>query len=254
MLGGGDGTFQAGAVLGAAGPVSIGVGDFNADTREDLAIGNYFTSKLSVFVGMGGGAFQSAGYYTVGNDPVAIAVADLNGDSKSDLAVANVNDHYVSILQGKGDGTFLEALNYGVGKGPSATAVGDFNGDGKFDIAMTSYWFNGVSILLNNCNARPPAAVLDGGPGTRREPVIEAIAPNPAAASAWVQYSIPFRTFVDLSVFDVAGRRVATLVSRPQDPGRYFSWIRSGALAPGDYRCRLVAGGVTRSRSLIVLY
>ena len=166
MVGSGAGTFQPAGSLGAAGPVSIGVGDLDRDGRADLAVGNYFTSKVSIFLGAGGGAFRAVGSYAVGNDPLGVAVSDLNGDSWSDLAVANVNDHYVSILKGRGDGTFEEALNYGTGKGPSAIAASDFDRDGKPDLAMTGYWFDEVSILLNDCT-ETPAAVLPQGPNRR---------------------------------------------------------------------------------------
>jgi len=253
MVGSGAGTFQPAGSLGAAGPVSIGVGDLDRDGRADLAVGNYFTSKVSIFLGAGGGAFQAVGSYAVGNDPLGVAVSDLNGDSWSDLAVANVNDHYVSILKGRGDGTFEEALNYGTGKGPSAIAASDFDRDGKPDLAMTGYWFDEVSILLNDCT-ETPAAVLPQGPAIGPEPALESIEPNPAGAGARVECSIPLRTSVDLGIFDLAGRRAATLLSGPQDPGRYLLGIRTGALAPGYYWCRLVAGRVTRTRSLIVLH
>jgi hypothetical protein len=151
MLGNGDGTFQpAPDALRAFGPVSIAAGDINQDGKADLIVGNYFASKIAVFRGNGDGTFQAPTFYDVGNDPVGVAIADLNGDTKPDLAVVNVNDHFVSIFEGKGDGTFEDGVNYGASKGPSAVVVGDLNGDGKPDLAMTGYWFNNVSILLNN--------------------------------------------------------------------------------------------------------
>jgi hypothetical protein len=151
MLGDGNGNFQASPnPLGALGPVSVVAGDLDGDGKADLVVGNYFTSQIAVFLGNGDGSFQSPNYYKIGNDPVGIAIADLNGDSRPDLAVVNVNDHFVSIFAGKGDGTFEDGVNYGASKGPSAVVVGDFNSDGKPDLAMTGYWFNNVSILLNN--------------------------------------------------------------------------------------------------------
>src|SRR5207249_1918412 len=162
MLGNGDGSFQPGSIsLGAFGPVAVAVGDFNGDGKADLAVGNFFTSKISVFTGHGDGTFQaSATSYNVGNDPHGIVVADFNGDSKPDLALVNVNDHYISIVEGKGDGSFQEAINYGTGKGPAAIAVGDFNNDGKPDLATPSFWFDKVSVLLNNTPAVQPLSAV----------------------------------------------------------------------------------------------
>ena len=248
MRGGGDGTFQPAGSLPAFGPSSVAVGDFDADGKADLAVGNFGNVKIAVFLGSGDGAFRAAGSYEVGNFP--ITVADFNGDSRADLAVANLNDHYVSILQGNGDGTFRDALDYGSGKGPSALAVGDFNRDGKPDLAMTGFWFNDVSVLLNDCAAGTltvPEREQAAGPE------ITGLAPNPARADARVEYAIPVAMVVDLSVFDAEGRRVAALFSGPQGPGCHSQWVRGGMLPPGTYWCRLAAGGVTRSRALIVL-
>jgi VCBS repeat protein/FG-GAP repeat protein len=252
MLGNGDGTFHpASSTLAAAGPVSIAMRDLDGDARADLAVGNFATRMVSIARGDGSGGFQTIGDYAVGNDPLGRVATDLNGDSKVDLAVANVNDHYVSILQGKGDGTFHEALHYGTGKGPSDIAVGDFDRDGKPDLAMTGYWFNEVSILLNDCTVTP-VSVVGPEPAIQLAPMIDAIVPNPARALAWVDYSIPVRSFVDLSVFDLAGRKVETVVSGLRDPGRYRLPIDSSTLPPGSYWCRLSAGGMTRSRSLVI--
>src|SRR5206468_12313984 len=138
------------------GPGSVVAADVNGDGKADLIIGNYFARQVFIQLGNGDGTFQSPNYYKIGNNPAGIVIADLNGDSKPDLAVVNVNDHFVSIFAGKGDGTFDDGINYGTSKGPSAVVVGDFNGDGKPDLAMTGYWFNQVSILLNNTPAVQP--------------------------------------------------------------------------------------------------
>lgn len=53
--------------------------------------------------------------------------------------------------------------------------------------------------------------------------------PNPVDAHTAIGYAIPAAAHVSLDVFDVAGKRVARLVSGDQDPGRYVArWNRAG--------------------------
>ncbi|MEO1478864.1 MAG: T9SS type A sorting domain-containing protein, partial [Bacteroidota bacterium] len=49
-------------------------------------------------------------------------------------------------------------------------------------------------------------------------------------------------TDVTLTVYDLLGRRVATLVDAPQTPGRYAVSFDAAGLASGAYVVRLQAG------------
>jgi flagellar hook assembly protein FlgD len=65
---------------------------------------------------------------------------------------------------------------------------------------------------------------------------------------------------VSLVVYDVAGRRVRTLVSETQSPradGFRVTWDgrndRGEAVASGMYFCRLVAGQFVETRKMVLL-
>ena len=81
--------------------------------------------------------------------------------------------------------------------------------------------------------------------------------PNPVAASTSIRLSLPTRTRCNVAVFDVAGKRVATLVNQVLEPGTHaISWDacddRGKRLLPGVYFYRAVTPAVTQSRKLIV--
>ena len=130
-------------------PLSVAVGDFNGDGKQDLATANVGSNNVSVLIGDGAGGFSAATNFGVGTDPQSVAVGDFNGDGKQDLAVTNFTSNNISILLGDGMGGFGAATNLGLGSKPTSVAVGDFNGDGKQDLAVASS-SNDVSILLGD--------------------------------------------------------------------------------------------------------
>ncbi|PYM39561.1 MAG: hypothetical protein DME17_00520, partial [Candidatus Rokuibacteriota bacterium] len=158
LLGTVTGSFTAGPTLNVGhGSTFVAVGDFNGDTRLDLAVANYGDGTVSVLLGNGDGTFRPAvgSPYPVGGGPWSVAVSDFNGDGKPDLAVATYLTDLgtVSVLLGNGDGTFGQAVSYPAGwgpMGPISVAVADFNGDGIQDLAVANFKSTTVSVLLGN--------------------------------------------------------------------------------------------------------
>ncbi len=74
-------------------PVSVAIGDFNRDGKQDLAVANnsshYLGTTVSIHLGDGLGGFPSGATVSVGTNPVPVAIGDFNGDGQQDLAVAN---------------------------------------------------------------------------------------------------------------------------------------------------------------------
>ncbi len=168
LLGNANGTFQGGVSYPVGiRPLSVAVGDFNADGRPDLAVANSGSANVSILLGNGGGTFQAAVSYAVGTTPPSVAVGDFNADGRLDLAVANYNSNTVSILLGNTNGTFQAAVNFAVGVRPNSVAVGDFNADGRPDLAVANQTSDNVSILLGNANGTFQGAVnypVNNGP------------------------------------------------------------------------------------------
>jgi hypothetical protein len=130
-------------------PISVAVGDFNADSQVDLAVALAFRNQVGVLLGTGPGAFGSPTTLPVGTIPTAVTVGDFDVDGNQDLAAANASSNNVSILLGTGTGSFGAATNFPVGalSYPRSVVVGDFNADGLQDLAVANAYTNDVAIL-----------------------------------------------------------------------------------------------------------
>lgn len=132
------------------GPSGIASGDVSGDGKLDLAVANYNSGTVSIYLGNGDGSFGNQVTYTVGSLPEFLALSDLNADSKLDLVVPNRGGNTVSILLGNGDGTFKTPATYAIGSLAATVTIGDFNADGKPDIASGNNGSGNVSVLLGN--------------------------------------------------------------------------------------------------------
>jgi hypothetical protein len=139
--------FPAGSSGGDRG---LGVGDFNKDGNQDIAVANHTDKQVYLLEGNGNGTFKSAGGLSFSTDsaPEEICVGDFNGDGKLDMAVTT-DAGKVDVFLGNGDGTFKNEVPYSVGSSPVGIASADFREAGKTDLVVSNS--NGtVSILLSN--------------------------------------------------------------------------------------------------------
>jgi hypothetical protein len=101
----GDGTGRFTTIPGSPfttgiSPSRLAIGDINGDGIADIAVDNYKSNSVTVFI-MGKNTVVSSYTIRVGAMPDGIAIADLNGDGKNDIVVTNSGEKYLNILSGK---------------------------------------------------------------------------------------------------------------------------------------------------------
>jgi len=96
-------------------------------------------------------------------------------------------------------------------------------------------------------------------PHLPRSFVLQPNYPNPFNSNTMIRFSLPADGDIDLSVYDLAGQKVATLVAGHRERGTYrVNWDgtdeRGRELASGMYVCRLQAGkGLVETRKLVLV-
>ena len=87
----------------------MATGDFNNDSKPDLACLTAVTNVVAVLLGNGNGTFRAPVHYLVGDFPNHLALADLNNDGRLDIVTANTGSGTSSVRLGRSDGTFTSA-------------------------------------------------------------------------------------------------------------------------------------------------
>jgi photosystem II stability/assembly factor-like uncharacterized protein len=77
--------------------------------------------------------------------------------------------------------------------------------------------------------------------------------PNPFNPSTTIKYSIPKDGFVKLTVYNMLGEEVATIVNTTQKAGRYEVNFNASKLSSGVYVYRIEASNFTASKKLVLM-
>ncbi len=152
-----------------------GVGDFNSDGYDDLAIGTQDTpsaGSIHLLLSEGTGAFAAPVDFPVEGIGHGV-VADFDGDGHLDLAAARTgnassgnNDAALNVFIGDGRGGLTPSADFPLGLAAvnpyGAFTAGDFNKDGQPDLAVTGRLSSSqgslvrVSVLLNTTPNHAP--------------------------------------------------------------------------------------------------
>jgi hypothetical protein len=77
--------------------------------------------------------------------------------------------------------------------------------------------------------------------------------PNPFNPSTKIKFELPLNSFVELSVYDAAGRKVAGLINAKMQAGVYETDWNAESLNSGVYFARLTAGGFVKTVKMMLL-
>ena len=247
-------------------PTDVATAKLNADDFDDLLIIRSDFSDVVVYLGNGDGSFAVDQSWDVGPavmgfplEPVRVYAADLTGNGQLDLATVLSAWGAVSIREGDGALNFSDPKLY-LGAGmASDIAFGDVTGSGNLDMIMTDELNNTVSVFYHRDGGSGSqfATEVPATPG-RIAPLLAQNFPNPFNPKTLIRYDLPLGGQVTLEVYDVKGRRIATLVDQKQPAGpQQAEWTgrddSGGEVAAGVYLYRLAVDGELSGQRKMVL-
>ena len=83
---------------------------------------------------------------------------------------------------------------------------------------------------------------------------LEKTYPNPAGGRVTVEYALPEQSVVTIAVYDVLGRRGATLADAQTEAGRHTARLDAGQMPSGTYFVRMRAEGFQQTRRVVVVH
>ena len=123
-----------------------------------------------------------------------------------------------------------------------------------FDRALTASEITALYNAGANGKCKPPSTAREGEPTPApRSAMLEVARPNPFSNLTRIGYVLPASGPVRLDVFDLLGRRVATVVNDTQAAGQHETVFDGSLLPPGTYVYRIETAGRTESRTVVVL-
>jgi hypothetical protein len=134
---------------------------------------------------------------------------------------------------------------------PAKVVAGDFDSDGTPDVVIASASFARDKPILMVVEQTTTGVTEE-----REQPIRFALKqnyPNPFNPATTIEFSLPSRQNVRLSVVDLEGKEVSVLVNDELSAGAYkLTWEAVG-FASGVYFCRLTTNGISQVREMALV-
>lgn len=199
------------------------------------------TNESSVFACTSTGIFRST------NDGIDWVQSGLANSKVSSLLMFSGN-----IFAGTSDGIFVSTDNgtnwNSVNSGLQVNDITALTVFGTYIFAGTSYhgiWFRPLTEMITNIEERQDSILT---PFELRQNF-----PNPFNQMTTISFSLPSEVHVNITVFDMLGRLIETLVDKTIIAGENSVVFDTKNLASGMYFYRMNAGNFVQSRKLLLL-
>jgi len=239
------------------GLTACGGGHFNSQT--DSIVDVFFCVNDENYLGWRDGATGTVhDISTLIELPRDVVAARIDGDTRTDLVLAA--GHEISWWRSTPHRFYRNVITDNL---PQASAVQalDFDGDGDLDVLAAGD--NEIRLYLSQLAGQNNAALLKPAPDGEEHDLrvsslprafaLEQNYPNPFNAQTTIRFALPEASDVSLSVYDVTGREVATLVNQRLSAGEHRATIDASALSSGVYFYRLEAGNLVETKKMVLL-
>ncbi len=239
------------SIKGDYGMFVSGLGDINGDGFMDFGIASW--DYVDIFLGKADFDINKVFLRYYGDEYVFIGgLNDINNDKYDDYVITSST---LKVYLGKTIPDTIPRINPSFWGRP-VLSLGDINGDNKKEIAVGySYGESPIGLVniymydkLNSIKDTNNTNLIGDYKLTQNYP-------NPFNPSTVISYNIPSAGYVTLKIYDILGRKVATLVDEYKQPGSYSHLFltKNFNLSSGVYFYIITAGKYTQSRKMILL-
>ncbi len=275
----------SGYTLSSAGDINgDGLSDFLI-SAQDNSFGEYFSGQTYIILGrpnadwglnfnLSGADASFVGENAFDISSFATSSSDLNKDGLNDIIISAPNYNaagefsgkiYVILGRKKADwGLHFSLSNADISftgessqdlAGFSVAAAGDVNKDGYPDILVGAMRINpqwGGSGKVYLIMGKNFTSITD--PNTALgETILFQNYPNPFNANTSINFHLSKQGFVTLTLFNLLGDKLSTLISEERQPGDYRIELDGSNLASGVYFYSLHTGEFYQTKKLILL-
>ncbi len=223
FLGDGSGSLVFADKIALAGsPWMIAAGDIDNDGNVDVVSANSNSKSASVVRGDGNGNLVSVETYPVGAVfPLAIDLGDLDGDGDLDMMTSSFGnntpgDGQWTLYENDGSGVFTNPQYYTASTAASCAVFHDRDNDGDLDVTGIDE-VDDLLFLFND----PAVGITAHEDGIATKFELRQNYPNPFNPQTVINYQLSISTEVTLTIFDMLGRKVRTLVNGQQIEGSH---------------------------------
>jgi hypothetical protein len=234
----GNEVYVGGYFTSAGGVRANNVARFNTQTNTWSTLGTGSSNGVDSLVfalAVVGNEVYVGGEFTSAGGVRANGVARFNTQTNTWSTLGTGSQNGVSV-GGVSGGVYALAVS-----GNEVYVGGRFTEAGGVSAICVARWNSGTSRVEQLSPTAPKTFLLEQN------------YPNPFNPSTTIRYQLPVASEVKLEVYDVLGKKIATLVNERQSAGSYqVVWNASG-LSSGTYFYRLQAGTFVETKKMIMV-
>ena len=191
--------------------------------------------------------------------PLRTGISDLNGDGKPDLLTNDWLGGISIMVNSSTEGNIVleEQIIIGVGNYPLSIATADLNMDSTPEIVVANWEVEGMRVIHNFLPVNHPLKISFEA----NIPSVFSIQqnyPNPFNPVTTLGYDLPENSLVNITIYDMLGREVKTLINQTQDAGyRSVIWDATNDLGQqvggGVYLYQLQTKNFVKTRKMVFL-